>query len=409
MAEQHDTWLQGLGLDLTSMLALRPRAKPAAAEPPADGELPFGLLDVPPDAGAEAGGMGGNLGQGSSEWLAPGSPPPSGNNGSVAEGDGGHLSGRSPASPGGQDTVETFSGGFDSDGNGKATVSKRKSQDGSYTETIGELEISDEKAAVTGRKREVDVTKGSGGLLPPNRVFKFDVGEGTASVERSAGEDGMAFGMQANAGEASVTYGTSGTRNPDGNPSDLDQTTRVGVSEGEGFAVRVHYGDDDHDGNPEFGGGFDAGPVSFDVKSEDPLRTGIGLVLNAPLGPMAMLGQGAMTEMLGTQNLTKQVIGDTGQALAQAKQLAGAAQQGVSDAIDGAEALASEAAEQVGEAAGQVAEQVADAAGEVAEQVADAASEVADQAGQAIEQAGEALETAVEGGLVDAAAALLPE
>ena len=63
-----------------------------------------------------------------------------------------------PASPGGQDTVETFSGGFDSDGNGKATVSKRKSQDGSYTETVGELEISDEKAAVTGRKREVDLT-----------------------------------------------------------------------------------------------------------------------------------------------------------------------------------------------------------------------------------------------------------
>ena len=54
MAEQHDTWLKGLGLDITNMLALRPRGKPAATDPPADGELPFGLLDLPDDAGAGA-------------------------------------------------------------------------------------------------------------------------------------------------------------------------------------------------------------------------------------------------------------------------------------------------------------------------------------------------------------------
>ena len=71
---------------------------------------------------------------------------------------------------------------------------------------------------------------------------------------------------QANLAEASATIGTTGT-------GDQDQTVRFGVSEGMGYAGRVHWGDADKDGNPEYGVGADFGPVSFDVKTEDPLRT----------------------------------------------------------------------------------------------------------------------------------------
>ncbi len=46
---------------------------------------------------------------------------------------------------------------------------------------------------------------------------------------------------------------------------------RLGVGAGVGAAGRLHWGDEDGDGFREYGLGADIGPVSFDLKSEDPL------------------------------------------------------------------------------------------------------------------------------------------
>jgi hypothetical protein len=56
------------------------------------------------------------------------------------------------------------------------------------------------------------------------------------------------------------------------------------LSEGGGLAGRLHWGDSDGDKHREFGFGFDAGPLSVDVKSEDPLRTGLGIMGTASGG-----------------------------------------------------------------------------------------------------------------------------
>lgn len=65
------------------------------------------------------------------------------------------------------------------------------------------------------------------------------------------------LGLQANGAElAANNIGTQ------------EHNLRFGLSAGEGFGGRLHYGDADKDGVREMGFGFDLGPASFDMRSE---------------------------------------------------------------------------------------------------------------------------------------------
>jgi hypothetical protein len=238
-------------------------------------------------------------------------------------------------STGGDGEGEFLTGEFESGpdrSSAKVALARSRSRDGNFTQTVGEVEVTPQKVAVTGFKRERDFARSSGGLLPDNVVFKGDAAVGTASAEASVNDDSIAVGAQANAAEASLTVGTSGTKRADGSDSDLDQTFRFGLSQGDGYAGRIHFGDADKDGNPEIGVGADFGVVSFDVKSEDPLRTGLGL-MQAGQGPIALLpatfGPGGT---LDDENLTKKV-GSPAEGVEAGRDLGGAAQEIVGQTV----------------------------------------------------------------------------
>jgi hypothetical protein len=95
----------------------------------------------------------------------------------------------------------------------------------------------------------------------------------TANAEASAGENGASLGAGANIIEGSVTMGNFNKQ------KNTDEQSRFGLSLGLGAAGRTHWGDSDNDGYREFGFGADFGPISFDVKTEDPLRSLVGGVL----------------------------------------------------------------------------------------------------------------------------------
>jgi hypothetical protein len=305
VAEQHDLWLRGIGIDVRSFL-------------------------TPPPVAVAGSGFKTTSAEGEAEALA----------GAAEIGKDGTVSGKGAVlkAKRGDDESEVLSGEFQSGPDGttaKGTLLKSKSQDGALTDTVGEVELSRQKAAVTGVKREVDFGKASGGLLPDNIVAKGDAAAGTASVDASVSDETISFGAQANVGEGSLTLGTSGTKRDDGSDSDLDQTFRFGVSEGGGLAGRIHFGDADKDGNPEIGVGADVGFVSFDVKTEDPLRTGLAFA-NAASGPTSLIpatfGVGGT---LDDENLTKKVV-DPQQGVNAGRDLGSAAQAGITETVNDA-------------------------------------------------------------------------
>jgi hypothetical protein len=104
-----------------------------------------------------------------------------------------------------------------------------------------------------------------------------DVGAFSGSAEASVGSNGLTFGATGNIVEGSFTAG----KFTPGNNS--EESVRAGLSLGGGFSSRLHWGDTDKDGAREYGFGFDAGPVSFDYKSEDPGKL-IGSALLGPAG-----------------------------------------------------------------------------------------------------------------------------
>lgn len=136
-------------------------------------------------------------------------------------------------------------------------------------------------------KIEVDATEAAD--LPDHLVLEGDVSALNASGGVVLTDDGLSAGAQANYLEGSITAGTTGT-------GDTDEEGRVGLSAGGGGAGRVHWGDRDGDGLPEYGVGFDAGPVSVDVKTEDPLRTYVNAVTGAPGRVVTDLVDGNMTK-----------------------------------------------------------------------------------------------------------------
>jgi hypothetical protein len=92
-----------------------------------------------------------------------------------------------------------------------------------------------------------------------------DAGVLRASGAIEAGENGYSLGGTANIIEGGVTLGDS---TPDASDN-MDTSVRLGAAAGLGFSARGHWADTDQDGVPESGFGFDVGPVSMDVRSEE--------------------------------------------------------------------------------------------------------------------------------------------
>ena len=99
-------------------------------------------------------------------------------------------------------------------------------------------------------------------------------GEGTTgeievasgSAEASIGSQGATFGASFNAigaGLQTQAFSKADT---------MESRHHLGVGLGVGAAGRLHWGDEDGDGFQELGFGFDAGPLSYDLESEDILR-----------------------------------------------------------------------------------------------------------------------------------------
>jgi hypothetical protein len=98
-------------------------------------------------------------------------------------------------------------------------------------------------------------------------VVSADAEALTAGYEFSAGTDGATAGIGANLIAGSISAGK---------PSDQshnDEQVRFGLSAGAGAAARGFWGDKDGDGYNEYGFGIDLGPISADLKTEDPLGT----------------------------------------------------------------------------------------------------------------------------------------
>src|SRR4029079_11016265 len=110
------------------------------------------------------------------------------------------------------------------------------------------------------------------------------------NAEASIGDDGATLGAGATLVGGSVTLGGDPSRK-----SDKDESVRLGLSEGAGMAGRLHWGDKDKDGHREYGFGADVGPFSFDIKSEDPLRTLIRTASGEPTAEY-LLGDGNGTD-----------------------------------------------------------------------------------------------------------------
>ena len=82
-----------------------------------------------------------------------------------------------------------------------------------------------------------------------------------------ADANGTRVGLSANAAQLALKIGRFDPKNPN------DEQLRIGVSAGPGVAIRLHHSDEDGDGRREWGVGLDLGPVTADVKTENPVYT----------------------------------------------------------------------------------------------------------------------------------------
>jgi len=105
------------------------------------------------------------------------------------------------------------------------------------------------------------------GNTPTNFPIGGEMGIFDAAAEASIGQDGATLGAGASVIDGALRLGSNNKDRAN------DTTLRIGAGFGVGAAGRLHWGDTDQDGHREYGFGADVGPVSFDLKTEDPLMT----------------------------------------------------------------------------------------------------------------------------------------
>jgi hypothetical protein len=125
----------------------------------------------------------------------------------------------------------------------------------------------DDKDTRYGAKAEA----GAGKLEYKGDGWSADASAFGANGEASVGTNGATFGGGLTIVGGSTTVGKFDPK------SNTDTTTRFGLSAGPSFGLRTHWGDSDGDGHREIGAGFDLGIFSADLKTEDPLRSGISM------------------------------------------------------------------------------------------------------------------------------------
>ncbi len=192
-------------------------------------------------------------------------------------------------------------------------------------------------------------TVGPDGKPGPGAYVHGDASGPAFDVSSYAGESGFGFGAQASVGGFNVGGGTTGT--------DVDEYGKFGLSEGMGAAVRGSWGDTDHDGFREYGGGIDIGPVSLDMRTEDPLRAGARMLGNSFIPGVGFLAdqvidEGNFTERTANRvGLTTQYadLGTTADVIAD---VAGGAYDYAADGVTSAGQGISNAAGTVSDAAG---------------------------------------------------------
>lgn len=178
-------------------------------------------------------------------------------------------------------------------GEGSLQSSSANAGAGSYTDGSGKPTVGVGGDATTAAATGTATwDQGDGKSSYVNATAKGPNVAGGANASDSTAQ----VGAQATAAEAAVETGTRGTAS--------DASTRVGVSEGVGFAGRVHYGDADGDGLPEYGVGADLGPLSFDVKTEDPLRSAAEMAIPG-LGAISQTAKFLGVDPLADTNLTQ--------------------------------------------------------------------------------------------------------
>ena len=141
---------------------------------------------------------------------------------------------------------------------------------GSFTDLEGKQSTGARAEATTGTKVEgaVNTPQGSVGAEAQGPSAWIGASDNGSTTE---------VGASAQAAAASVNAATKGTSH--------DESFKAGASAGPGLAGRFHHGDADGDQRTEWGFGFDYGPASVDVKTEDPLRTATKLnPFTMPLG-----------------------------------------------------------------------------------------------------------------------------
>jgi hypothetical protein len=132
-------------------------------------------------------------------------------------------------------------------------------------------------------------------------LTKVEAQAATLAGEASLGSDSFTFGGGGTSFGFAGTFGEF-TNDPANAASTSEDTMRMGLSGGLSAGVRAHWSDSDGDGYNEWGFGFDAGPVTFDYQTEDPLRS-IATGIASPFGPWAskasnyLLPEGNVTEM----------------------------------------------------------------------------------------------------------------
>ncbi len=139
------------------------------------------------------------------------------------------------------------------------------------------------------------------GSTDPNYHAGVDGGVFGANAEMSAGQDGATIGAGAYAIQGAARAGDLTSKEAN------DEQIRSGLGLTMGAAGRAHWGDKDKDGLREYGFGFDFGPLSFDMKTEDPLMT----ALKNPLMGGGVLGWAAdlLQDDDESTNLTRSALG----------------------------------------------------------------------------------------------------
>lgn len=149
-----------------------------------------------------------------------------------------------------------------------------------------EVGLAEDEQYLEGVRQEVVYGEGTAGSWDEKGGTQNGIKGGTG-VYRTRGENG-GFDLFNAGGEFS--YGDNGIRAQMGasfggyqgthggfdKESDTDQEIRGGLDLGLSLGGRLHYGDSDGDGLREYGGGLDLGIFSFDLKTEDPVRTLFG-------------------------------------------------------------------------------------------------------------------------------------